>query len=276
MRFFEETLGPYPFRIDKYGVAESPYLGMEHQSIIAYGSDFTDNEAGFDGLHFHELSHEWWANMVTAADWKDWWLHESFGSYMEALYAEYLNGTQAYHEYIPDRPVRFLNVNPVAPRTTQRTRDIYSGDIYGKGEWVLHTLRYLIGRDALLVALRRMAYPDPASENAPGCRCRLATTSEFRDLVESISGLELNWFFDAYLHATAIPRLIAERSDDVMVFRWEAGGLPFPMPLEVRLGSEVHHLPMENGVGVLVVPDGIEPEVDPGMWVLMEYGGDRR
>jgi hypothetical protein len=88
--------------------------------------------------------------------------------------------------------------------------------------------------------------------------------------------LELNWFFDAYLHATAIPRLIAERSDDVMVFRWEAGGLPFPMPLEVRLGSEVHHLPMENGVGVLVVPDGIEPEVDPGMWVLMEYGGDRR
>jgi aminopeptidase N len=117
MRFFEETLGPYPFRIDKYGVAESPYLGMEHQSIIAYGSDFTDNEAGFDGLHFHELSHEWWANMVTAADWKDWWLHESFGSYMEALYAEYLNGTQAYHEYIPDRVTSTARANGSSTRS---------------------------------------------------------------------------------------------------------------------------------------------------------------
>ncbi len=61
-----------------------------------------------------------------------------------------------------------------------------------------------------------------------------------------------------------------------MLLRWEAGDLPFPMPLEVRVGSEVHHLPMENGVGVLVVPDGIDPVVDPGMWVLMEHEGDRR
>jgi aminopeptidase N len=270
MRFFEETLGPYPFRIDKYGVAETPYLGMEHQSIIAYGSDFTDNEAGFDELHFHELSHEWWANLVTAADWKDWWLHESLGSYMEALYAEHLGGPDAYHDYVPDRPVRFLNRMPVAPRTTQRTRDIYSGDIYGKGVWILHTLRYLIGREALLVALRRMAYPDPVAEREPGCRCRLASTGEFRDIVESVSGRELDWFFDAYLHRAALPRLLSERRGEVVLLRWDVGGLPFPMPLEVRIGDTTHHLAMEHGIGILTVPEGVEPVVDPGMWVLME------
>jgi aminopeptidase N len=278
LRFFEETLGPYPFRIDKYGVAETPYLGMEHQSIIAYGSDFQDNEFGFDWLHFHELSHEWWANMVTAADWKDWWLHESFGSYMEALYAEHLGGLQAYHDHMPDRPVRFANEVAVAPRTTQRTRDIYGGDIYGKGKWILHSLRHLIGKDAMLEVLRRMAYPDPTRESAPGgCQCRLASTDEFRDLVEELSGLDLGWFFDVYLHQPQLPRLTATRENEILVLRWHVpDDLPFPMPLEVRIGDEVHLVPMERGVGVVSVPINVEPIVDPGMWVLMEFDGDSR
>ena len=277
LRFLEETLGPYPFRMDKYGVAETPYLGMEHQSIIAYGSDFRDNEFGFDWLHLHELSHEWWANMVTAADWKDWWLHESFGSYMEALYAEHLGGAQAYHDHMPDRPVRFSNEMPVAPTTTQRTRDIYGGDIYGKGKWILHSLRYLIGKDTLLEALRRMAYPDPASESAAGCACRLASTAEFRAIVEELSGLDLGWFFDAYLHQPALPRLTATRENGILVLRWHVpDALPFPMPLEVRIGDEVLRVPMERGVGVVAVPAGVEPIIDPGMWVLMEFDGDAR
>ncbi len=278
LRFLEETLGPYPFRIDKYGVAETPYLGMEHQSIIAYGSDFQDNEFGFDWLHFHELSHEWWANMVTAADWKDWWLHESFGSYMEALYAEHLGGPQAYHDHMPDRPVRFVNAKPVAPTTTQRTRDIYGSDIYGKGKWILHSLRYLIGKDAMLAALRRMAYPDPARETAPGgCQCRLASTAEFRDIVEDVSGQDLGWFFDVYLHQPALPRLTAIREGEILVLRWHVPEeLPFPMPIDVRIGDEVHRVPMERGVGVVSVPAAVEPTIDPGMWVLMEFEGDAR
>jgi aminopeptidase N len=55
LHFFETYLGPYPFRADKYGVAEIPYLGMEHQTIIAYGNDYVNNDYGFDILHFHEL-----------------------------------------------------------------------------------------------------------------------------------------------------------------------------------------------------------------------------
>ncbi len=103
LRFYEDLLGPYPFRADKYGVAQTPHLGMEHQSIIAYGAGFdntamTDRDWGFDTLHHHELSHEWWGNLVTNADWRDMWLHEGFGTYMQALYAERLNGTEAYHD----------------------------------------------------------------------------------------------------------------------------------------------------------------------------------
>ena len=157
LRFLEETIGPYPFRRDKFGVVHTPYYGMEHQSINAYGSDFRENESGFDGLFFHELTHEWWANLVTARDWKDWWIHESFGSYMTPLYIEKLHGEEAYRASLPTRPYEFPEEMPLAPREAQTTRDIYGPHIYGKGSFVLHTLRGLIGRDALLAAIRRFA-----------------------------------------------------------------------------------------------------------------------
>jgi aminopeptidase N len=66
MAFYERVLGPYPFRNEKYGVVETPHLGMEHQSIIAYGNKFRGGPHGYDWLHHHELGHEWWGNLVTA------------------------------------------------------------------------------------------------------------------------------------------------------------------------------------------------------------------
>src|SRR5690606_10276631 len=36
--FFEGTIGPYPFADEKMGVVETPHLGMEHQTINAYGN----------------------------------------------------------------------------------------------------------------------------------------------------------------------------------------------------------------------------------------------
>ena len=48
------------------------------------------------------------------------------------------------------------------------------------------------------------------------------------------------------------------------------------MPIDVRLGDDIVRVPMEQGVGVLVVPNGVDPIVDPGMWVLMDYDGDNR
>ncbi len=43
------------------------------------------------------------------------------------------------------------------------------------------------------------------------------------------------------------------------------------MPLDVKLGDDIVRLPMNMGVGVLAVPAGVDPVIDPGMWVLMEY-----
>ncbi|MFQ5649510.1 MAG: M1 family metallopeptidase [bacterium] len=270
LRFFERLLGPYPFRADKYGVAQTVYLGMEHQTIISYGSDFRNNKYGFDRLHFHELAHEWFANLVTAPDWSDWWLHEGIASYLEALYAESLHDPAAYHEYIGSFRGRIRNHKPVAPRAAQRTRDIYGGDIYAKGAWILHTLRYLIGKDALVQSLRKLTYPDAAMEYvSDGRQCHFATTDAFQEIVQEVSGKELGWFFEVYFRQAELPRLISSVKGSILTLRWRGpDGLPFPMPVEVHIGDEIHKVTTEGGQGTIILPKEGRPEIDPQNWIL--------
>jgi aminopeptidase N len=279
LRFFERLLGPYPFRADKYGVAQTPHLGMEHQTIIAYGARF-DNGAmtggrdyGFDALHHHELAHEWWGNLVTNADWKDMWLHEGFGSYMQPLYMEQLRGKRGYHAYMADQRAGIANRAPVAPRASQTAGQIYfasGSDIYGKGAWFLHTLRWTVGDSAFFRSLRRMAYPDPALERvATGAQTRFATTDDFLRIAERESRRKLGWMFEVYLRQPALPRLVAERAGGVVRLRWEVpGGLPFPMPLEVEVDGRRRRVEMPGGRAELRVPAAARVVVDPDSWVL--------
>lgn len=280
LRWFEKTLGPYPFRADKYGVAQTPHLGMEHQSIIAYGANFDNGSMtggedwGFDALHHHELSHEWWGNLVTNADWKDMWIHEGFGSYMQALWLEDTQGLERYHEYMASIRQRIGNRQPTAPRHSLSAQEVYGSDIYFKGAWVLHTLRYLLGEEAVREALRRMAYPTEAAAWATdGSQVRFASTADVIGVFDEVSGQDLGWLFEVYLREAELPRLLVEleggEGDRTMSLQWRtAGDLPFPMPVDVQLGERTVRVDTAGGAGTVQVPRGVEPVVDPENWVL--------
>ncbi len=276
LRFFEAVVGPYPFRADKYGVAQTPHLGMEHQTIIAYGANF-DNGAmtggrdwGFDALHHHELSHEWWGNLVTNVSWEDMWLHEGFGSYMQPLYLERTQGADAYRAYLEAERPGIANRRAVAPRKTLSAKQVYGGDIYVKGAWILHTLRYLLGDEAFFTSLRRMAYPDPALEAVTdGSACRFAVTDDFVHLAEAVSGRDLGWFFDVYVRQPALPALTVRREGERVALQWDVpGGLPFPMPVDVRVGAETRRVEMPDGAAVITAPAESEVVVDPENRIL--------
>jgi aminopeptidase N len=191
---------------------------------------------------------------------------------MQALYAEQLQGEDGYHAYMASLRGSIANAQPVAPREVYSARQIYGGDIYVKGAWVLHTLRFLIGEDRLRTALRRMAYPDPALERVTdGRQCRFATTDDFLHLVEEITGMDLDWFFEVYLRQPGLPRLVTQRRGNVLDLAWQTPrDLPFPMPVEVQLGEAVQQVEMAGGHGDLTVPEGVEPLVDPRNWILRE------
>lgn len=278
--FLERTFGPYAWRRDGYKILHTPYLGMEHQSLIAYGSTFQDNEFGFDFLHFHELAHEWWANLGTAPDWRDFWIHESFANYAEALRAEDIARADgdaaadaAYLNYLSRTRNGHNNVIPLAPRETRTTQQVYqlpgggsNLDIYYKGGWVLHSLRYLIDDDEkFLAAMRSILYPTPESEaTTDGGQARFVSTDDVIGSFSRAAGRDLSDVFEVYIRRPAVPQLVVDRDGGDLVLRWEiadAGDLVFDQPVEVIVGGESRRVEMTDGVGRTPVPEGAEWEI---------------
>lgn len=272
LRFYEKYCGPYPFRADKYGIAETPYLGMEHQTIIAYGNGYKNNEFGFDWLHHHELSHEWWGNLITAKDWRDFWIHEGIGTYMQALYAEELHGKAGLHDYMKTIN-RFMNIKPVLLESGIPASEAYNPDIYNKGAWFVHTLRYYLGDESFFKILRRWAYPNEEIERmTDGSQCRFVTTEELIEQAEEISGKKLSWLFDVYLKNVKIPKLkavlIEKDYENELNLEWiTPDGSTFEMPVEVLVGDNLKRLNMKNGKGKVTFADMIIPKIDPDNWI---------
>ncbi len=276
VRFLEELLGPYPFRIDKYAAVDAPYLGMEHQSCIAYGNRQGNGvfgyDQGFDALHFHELAHEWWGNMLTASDWKDFWLHEGFATYMEALYAGHLNGQDGYDAVMTKFNSSIRNTKPIAPTESSRTSEIYGGDIYYKGAWVLHTLRYVLGDEDFFESLQRFLYPEPDLKNVnDGSHCRLVSTEDFIETVQRVSKQQLDWFFAVYLRQAKLPLLQTWIKGDSVFLAWEIeNDIPFPVDVPVKIGDHVYFADMSTGRGSLKLDPFVPPRIDPENKILKQ------
>ncbi len=280
LAFYEDVFGPYPFRGDKYGVVETPHLGMEHQSIIAYGNRYRgDPNFDYDWLHHHELAHEWWANLVTARDWNDFWIHEGIGTYCQALYLERKFGVAELNQKMELDRRQIANRGPVAPRGAKDTTWMYfgargeaspAGDIYFKGSWICHSLRYLIGDEAFFRVLRKWAYPqEELEQTTDGSACRITTTDELLRIAERVSEHELEWFFEVYLRQPKLPELVTERADGVLKLAWRVPeGLDFPMPVDVQVGDRTVRVEMTDGRGELEIGEA-DYEIDPNRWLLI-------
>ncbi len=284
LHFFEKTIGPYPFRNEKYGVVQTPHLGMEHQTIIAYGNRFNGLRGDYDWLHHHELSHEWWGNLVTCRDWKDMWIHEGFGTYMQALYLEEFRGPEAYRAELAKNRSRVSNRKPVAPRISQGGQQIYfagnyDNDVYFKGAWVLHALRWLIGDAALRESFRRFCYPTLESVRAKdGSQVRFVSTEDYTKLVSQIARRNLDWFFEIYLRQAKLPELIVEDSHDGFLhLRWKTPkDLPFPMPVPLRVGDDLRRIQVPKQGTKVRIPKGRPYELDPDIFLFRKHFRRRR
>lgn len=273
--FFESVIGPYPFGDEKMGVVETPHLGMEHQTINAYGNEYKKAPEGFDWLFQHEFSHEWFGNQLTAGNWDDYWLHEGFGEYMQPLYGWWREGTARYDVMLEAQRNKIVNKAPIVSGTVRTEEDVYetarggpAGDIYYKGSWMLHTLRWLIGDAAFFDAVRREVYgrPDPQPGNFTP---RFGSTTEFIANVNAVTGKDYGWFFDVYLRQAALPELLSERTGDTLTLSWQAeGGKPFPMPVDIWVDGKPVHVEMPDGTATVPVPEAAHVVLDPEARIL--------
>lgn len=153
---YNEMFGEYPFKRDGFGLVEVPYWGMEHQSAVAYGNKFKQNDYGFDFILVHEAGHEYWGNSISCDDVADLWIHEGFCTYTETLLLEKRKGKELALRYLQGQRKSINNDRPLLGKRGINDQSVYNTDIYYKGAWVLHTLRSLTDNDSSFFAALRL------------------------------------------------------------------------------------------------------------------------
>ena len=164
--FFTSYFGvPYALpKLDQLAVPSVRNVAMEDWGFIAYGensllfdpatsSPQTQREAA--STIAHEIAHQWFGNLVTAASWEEIWLNEAFATWMAQKAME-----RFYPEWRPDLGQRTAMERVMERDAGPSTRPIRSGPVsessveevfddvtYTKGGAVLSMLEQWIGPD---------------------------------------------------------------------------------------------------------------------------------
>jgi len=240
IKCFEHWFGAYPFYEDSYKIVEAPYLGMEHQSNVAYGNYYLNGYAGRDlsntgwGLKWdfivvHESGHEWFGNNITASDVADNWIHEGFTSYAEVLFTECEFGKEAGNDYCEGVKKSISNDIPIIGQYGVRKEG--SGDMYNKGSQVVHMIRQLMNDDEkfrlLLREMNQIFYHKTVS------------TKELESFINEKTGINFTPFFNQYLRSTQIPRLEYKIKSNKLSFRYSNCLNEFNMPVKIKADKEI-------------------------------------
>ncbi|WP_396183529.1 M1 family metallopeptidase [Flavobacterium sp.] len=240
MECFQQKFGNYPFANDGYKLVETPYLGMEHQSAVAYGNKFTKGYLGNDmtgtgiGLEFdyiiiHETGHEWFGNSITSKDIADMWIHESFTTYSECVYVECQFGYEKAMAYINGQKKLIANQKPVIGQFGVNFKTGNS-DMYFKGALMLNTIRHIINDDTKWWAMLK--------KYAETFRHKIIESKDVVAFFSKESGLNLSPVFDQYLKHKAFPELELKFNEGTFDFRWKTDVENFKMPFECKIGTK--------------------------------------
>lgn len=277
LKCFEYWFGPYPFYEDSYKLVESPHLGMEHQSAVAYGNKFENGYLGTDlsgtgwGLKWdfilvHESGHEWFANNITTNDIADMWVHEGFTNYSESLFTECEYGKKAGSEYVIGLRKNIHNDIPVVGPYGVNQEG--SGDMYPKGANMLHTIRTVINNDSLFRSILRGLNKDFYHKTV--------TSKQVEDYISEKSGIDFSKVFDQYLRTTKIPVLQYEIRDGNLNYHWDNVVPGFKMPVRVKLnGKETTIIPTELYINMGLTNEPFKTfEVDSNYYIKTELMKD--
>jgi aminopeptidase N len=240
LRCFEYWFGPYPFYEDGYKLVQSPHLGMEHQSAIAYGNHFMQGYLGkdlsgtgwgmkWDFIVVHESGHEWFGNNITSKDIADEWIHESFTNYSETLYTGYYFGKEAGNAYCIGTRKSIQNVNPIiqyygvnhGPEGT---------DEYYKGGNMIHAIRQVIHNDEIFRHIMRGLNQNFYHQTV--------TALDIQNYINKVSGIDFTSVFNQYLRSTSIPVLEYKFEEKNLVYRWTNCNPDFNMPVKADVNGE--------------------------------------
>lgn len=265
---FEHWFGPYPWYDDGFKLVETPHLGMEHQSAVAYGNGYMNGYRGRDlsgtghGLQWdfilvHEAGHEWFGNNITSEDIADMWVHEGFTNYSEGIYTECLLGKQAGAEYIIGSRRNVQNQAPVVGVFGVQREG--SGDMYYKTGSMLHMMREIIADDELWRDILRGMNID--------FRHSIVTGRQIQEYINRRSGRSFDRVYEQYLTTTRIPVFEYTLDGGTLRYRWSNVVEGFDMPVRVHVGDDLRWLEPRAEWQETSVPVGATIEADDDFYV---------
>lgn len=273
---FSDLYGLYPFFEEKYGHCMAPFGGgMEHQTMTTQGW-FED------GLTAHELGHQWFGDHVTCATWADIWLNEGFASYTEYLMEEeFYPGSQDQSMLNVHDDVMSEDFGQVWVADSLNTNRIFSGRLtYNKGSAIIHTLRFLINDDAKFFEILQTYL-----SQFGGSTARL---SDFKQIAEDISQLDLTDFFQEWYYGEGFPTYSIQYNStglETIIEVSQSTSWPTTTPfftndLELKLVAQngsigSFRIPISGPVTNYSVPF-VHPisqiKIDPNNWIINQDG----
>jgi hypothetical protein len=171
----------------------------------------------------HEVSHQWWGQLIGFNGYRDQWMSEGFANFSVGLYLratapkmdEYRDFWNEQHRNLVDknrygkRPIDVGALTMGFRVQNEKTGNIYQDLIYSKGAYVMHMLEMMYwtpqnGEEPFKKSMHAFV-----SEYA----LKAATTDDLKTSFEhtmpkwvDIKGDgKLDWFFDEYVYGTELP-----------------------------------------------------------------------
>ena len=243
---------PFPFpKLDQIGTPIMPGA-MENAGADTYGDGIiflapgatTGNKQDFGMVVSHELSHQWFGDLVTPAWWDDIWLNESFANWM---------GYRIGNEWRPelnigvgalDEGFRAMNTDalevgrPIHQPISENSQidSAFDGITYGKGGQVVAMIAAYLGDDkfkaGVRLHLRRHAYGNATSEQF------------FQSITDAAKDPRVLASFKSFVDQQGVPLIDVQRRDGKLVVSQSRyaflGSAPTPLswtiPFCLRVG----------------------------------------
>ena len=237
--WYIKHIGPYPYKKLSNVESKTIFGGMENANTIFYYEPSV-HLPSLEQLMAHEIAHQWFGNSASEKDWQHVWLSEGFATYMTHLYLESKYGADSLNRRMlsdRDKVTAFSkkrNTPVVDATASNNLLDLLNRNSYEKGGWILHMLRRKIG-DSLFWNGIQTYYKTYAGSNA--------TTEDFQNIIEKLSGQNLKTFFKQWCYTVGQPQLNIQWSYDslkksVIIKVEQLQNNLFEFPLEIGLSAK--------------------------------------
>ena len=170
---------------------------MENTTAVIHSEDLQDKDNHMEDYISHELFHHWFGDYVTADNWGEITMNESFAKYAEFLWIEHKYGYERSQMWLQDNnegwsPKHTEKDNALVNYFYKHPDDQFDQIRYNKGAAILNMLRNYIGDAAFRLAIKEYLTTYAYSN---------AGSAEWKRCVEKVTGKNMSAFFNVWYYS---------------------------------------------------------------------------